>query len=177
MPKKVGDALPTCRYKSGVPPPNKFDSPTRGLVDAPQRARYCSGRFYMSLKNYNQRPNALKARALRFESLETREMLDVEPIAFLDSASVSGSNSAFFFNAVTDALPIINLVDSPTGVPFSDGDTLQLDSYYIDASGSTTKTNIKVHFRPDIFELLRKCHRIIRYPLDDCLHYSSINTN
>ena len=91
MPKKVGDALPICRYTLGVPPPNKFDPPTR--------------------------------------------------------------------------------------VPFSDGDTLQLDSYYIDASGSTTKTNIKVHFRPDIFELLRKCHRIIRYPLDDCLHYSSINTN
>ena len=81
------------------------------------------------------RQNALKARALRFESLEPREMLDVEPIAFLDAASVSDSNSAFFSNAVTDAYPIINLVDSTTGVPFSDGDALQLDSYYIDSSG------------------------------------------
>ena len=62
-------------------------------------------------------------------------MLDVEPIAFLDAASVSDSNSAFFSNAVTDAYPIINLVDSTTGVPFSDGDALQLDSYYIDSSG------------------------------------------
>ena len=43
--------------------------------------------------------------------------------------------------------------------------------------GSVSKTNIEVRFCPIIFELLRKCRRIIRYPLDDCLHYSSINGN
>ena len=90
----------------------------------------------MRRKTYNARQNALKSRALRFESLETREMLDVEPIGFLDSASVSDSNSAFFSNAVPDAFPIINLVNSTTAAPFSNGDTLQLDSYSIDSSGN-----------------------------------------
>ena len=90
----------------------------------------------MKRKDSKSSLNGMRPRVLRIESLETREMLDVEPIAFLDSASASDSNSAFFSNAVPDAFPIINLVNSTTGAPFSNVNTLQLDSYSIDSSGN-----------------------------------------
>ena len=85
----------------------------------------------MSRKNYNQRQNALKARALRFESLETREMLDVAPIGFISSTS----DVACFSNAVPEQYGAIALTDLSTGAPLANSDTLQLNSYYIDSSG------------------------------------------
>ena len=85
----------------------------------------------MSRRNYNTRQNALKSRALRFESLESREMLDVAPIGFISSTS----NVACFSNAVPEQSRTINLTDLSTDAPLSNSDTLQLHSYYIDASG------------------------------------------
>ena len=74
--------------------------------------------------NANRR-DVLKSRTLRFESLESREMLDVAPIGLV----------ACFSNAVPEQYGTIALTDLSSGAPLSNGDALQLDSYYIDASG------------------------------------------
>ena len=80
--------------------------------------------------NANRR-DVLKSRTLRFESLESREMLDVAPIGFLSSTS----NVACFSNAVPEQYGAIELTDLSTGAPLSNGDALQFDSYSIDSSG------------------------------------------
>ena len=80
--------------------------------------------------NANRR-DVLKSRTLRFESLESREMLDVAPIGFISSTS----DVACFSNAVPEQYGAIALIDLSTGAPLSNGDALQLDSYYIDSSG------------------------------------------
>ena len=84
-------------------------------------------------RNFNaNRRDVLKSRTLRFESLETREMLDVAPIGFISSTS----NVACFSNAVPEQYGTIALTDLSSGAPLSNGDALQLDSYYIDSSGN-----------------------------------------
>ena len=83
-------------------------------------------------RNFNaNRRNVLKSRSLRFESLESREMLDVAPIGFVSSTS----NVAFFSNAVPEPYGAIALTDLSTGAPLANSDTLQLNSYYTDSSG------------------------------------------
>ena len=81
---------------------------------------------------YKARRNAQKSRTLRFENLETLELLCVDLTTILSYTSGTELDDASFPNAFPVETPTIVLADPSTGASLSDGDTLEFVSYYID---------------------------------------------